>query len=268
MTAPDDHALDDPAVDGCRVDDHALAADLARRTGELLVGLLGDAAASRGRRIDAMGDRVAHPFLVRGLARHRPDDAVLSEEGQDDPARLDSDRVWILDPLDGSSDFGWSGQWSVHVGLSEKGLAVAGAVAVPALGATYATNPPAGPVMSRVGGRPVALVARSRRHIDGRLLVEGLDADVLAVGSAGVKAMAVVRGEADLYLHGGGMYEWDSCAPAAVAMAAGLHASRLDGSPLRFNRPDPWAPGLVICRRELADDLLGLLGRAMGRTGA
>ena len=237
--------------------DHDLAARIASETGALLVRLLEDPDANRQgwSSIEYTGDRSAHNFIVGELARERPDDIVLSEEGRDDPARLGAARVWIVDPLDGSSDFGWSDHWSVHVALVENGRPTAGAVAVPGWDTTWATHPTPKPIMSRVGSRPRILVSRSRRHIDGRLLAEGLGAEVLAVGSAGVKAMAVVRGEVDAYVHGGGLYEWDSCAPVAVAEAAGLVACRLDGSELWFNKDDPWSPGLVICRPELAEGI-------------
>ena len=247
--------------------DHALAGRLAEATGRLLLDLLEDPPPRSGWPLEYLGDRRAHEFLVAEIERHRPDDAILSEEGDDDPSRLDSSRVWIVDPLDGSSDYGWSGQWAVHVGLAEDGVPVAGAVAVPALDSTFVTDPAPSPIVSRTGPRPVVVVARSRRHIDGHLCAAGLDAEVIALGSAGVKAMAVVRGEADAYVHGGGLYEWDSCAPVAVARAAGLHASRLDGSPLEYNKIDPWSPGLVICRPGIADDLLDVLARALGLRG-
>lgn len=244
--------------------DHALAARIASDTGDLLVRLLDDPNAhGRGwSSIEYAGDRTAHNFIVQELARERPADRVLSEEGRDDPSRLTADRVWIVDPLDGSSDFGWSDHWSVHVALVEDGRPTAGAVAVPGWETTWATQPTPQPVMSRVGSTPRILVSRSRRHIDGRILAEGLGAEVLAVGSAGVKAMAVVRGEVDAYVHGGGLYEWDSCAPVAVAEAAGLVACRIDGGELVFNKDDPWSPGLVICRPELADPITGVMTAA------
>ena len=238
--------------------DHALAARLAHGAGQLLLGLLADPSAPQGWGLEMAGDRRAHEFLVGELSRHRPDDAVLSEEGRDDRRRLDAERVWILDPLDGSSDFGYSGAWSVHVALCERGVPTAAAVAVPAWDTTFATDPPARPTMSRVGRRRV-VVARSRGHMDGRRLARSLDAEVLAMGSAGVKAMAVVRGEVDAYVHGGGLYEWDTCAPAAVALAAGLHASDASGAPLRFNNARPYTPGLVICRPDFTDELMGAL---------
>ena len=240
------------------IDDHALAARLAEETGRLLLDLLDDPSGPKGWSLEMAGDRQAHEFLVDELRQHRPGDAVLSEEGHDDRRRLDAERVWILDPLDGSSDFGVTGAWSVHVALCERGVPTAAAVAVPAWGTTFATDPPARPTMSRVGRRRV-VVARSRGYAEGRWLAEQLDAEVMAMGSAGVKAMAVVRGEVDAYVHAGGLYEWDTCAPAAVALAAGLHVSGIDGTPLRFNNARPHTLGLVICRPDFAPELLEAL---------
>lgn len=244
--------------------DHALAATIAQATGELLVALLENPEEHRGHwsSIEYLGDRSAHNFIMAELARERPDDIVLSEEGRDNPARIGHERVWIVDPLDGSSDFGWSDHWSVHVALVENGQPTAGAVAVPGWDTTWATEPTPEPIMSRVSDTPRIVVSRSRRHIDGRLLMDGLGAEVFAVGSAGVKAMAVVRGEMDAYVHGGGLYEWDSCAPAAVAEAAGLVACHSDGRPLEFNKDDPWSPGLVISRPEIVDDILAAMSHA------
>ncbi|MDG2026814.1 MAG: 3'(2'),5'-bisphosphate nucleotidase CysQ [Acidimicrobiales bacterium] len=241
--------------------DHALAARIASDTGDMLVALLDDPDAHREgwSSIEYTGDRSAHQFILKELTRERPDDIVLSEEGRDNRARLTADRVWIVDPLDGSSDFGWSDHWSVHVALVENGRPTAGAVAVPGWDTTWATEPTPKPIMSRVGERPRIVVSRSRRHMDGRLLQEGMGAEVMAVGSAGVKAMAVVRGEVDAYVHGGGLYEWDSCAPVAVAEAAGLVGCRLDGSELVFNKDDPWSPGLIISRPEIVDDIVAAM---------
>ena len=248
------------AVCGVRAtgDDHALAARLAQECGQRLLDLLDDPSAPQGWRLETAGDRQAHEFLTEELRRHRPQDSVLSEEGHDDRRRLDAERVWIIDPLDGSIDFGMTGAWSVHVALCRRGVPAAAAVAVPAWGATFATDPPARATMCRVGRRRV-VVARSRGHSDGRRLAQNLDADVLTMGSAGVKAMSVVRGEMDAYVHAGPLYEWDVCAPAAVALAAGLHASCADGSPLRFNNPHPHTAGLVICRPDFAAELLEAL---------
>ena len=240
------------------LNDHALAARLAHDCGQRLLDLLRDPSAPQGWGLEDAGDRLAHEFLTQELARLRPDDAVLSEEGRDDRRRLEAERVWILDPLDGSYDFGVTGAWSVHVALCEGGVPAVGAVSVPAWGTTFATRPPPEPTMCRVGRRRI-VVARSRGHTDGRMLADSVDAEVVSMGSAGVKAMAVVRGEMDAYVHAGGLYEWDTCAPAAVALAAGLHASCADGSPLRFNNARPHTPGLVICRPDFADEVLEAL---------
>lgn len=244
-----------------QTDDHVLAARIAAETGDLLVRLLAEHEDSQRAwsGIEYLGDRAAHEFIVGELSRHRPNDVVLSEEGIDDPARLDAERVWIVDPLDGSANYGWSATWSVHVALVEKGRPTAAAVAVPGWETTWSTDPRPQPVMSRVDSKPLILVSRSRRNVDGRLLQAALDSEIAALGSAGVKAMAVVRGEADAYVHGGFLYEWDSCAPVAVALAAGLSACRVDGAELEFNKVRPATPGLIICRPELRDDIVAAM---------
>jgi 3'(2'), 5'-bisphosphate nucleotidase len=239
--------------------DHETASTLATAAGELLLQVrvrgFADATARR-----AAGDAESHRFLLEQLARIRPDDAVLSEEGADDPARLASDRVWIVDPLDGTREFSEldRADWAVHVALWERGELTAGAVALPAEGVTFSTaDVPSVP--PRVAGPLRLAVSRSRPPALVTDLAALLDGELVPIGSAGVKAMAVVRGRADAYVHGGGQYEWDSAAPVAVAAAAGLHVSRLDGSPLQYNQPDPWLPDLVICRPELAVDLMHAL---------
>lgn len=206
------------------------------------------------------GDRQAHNLLVRLLARERPGDAVLSEEGKDDLARLDVQRVWILDPLDGTREFSEPGRsdWAVHVALAIDGTAVCGAVALPARGITLATDP-APPAAPPWDGPPRLVVSRTRPPHQANLIRQALDGQLLPLGSAGAKAMAVVLGEADIYAHAGGQYEWDNAAPAAVAKAAGLHVSRLDGSPLVYNRRDPWLPDVLICRVDLAEPVLHAL---------
>ncbi|MFV2039905.1 MAG: 3'(2'),5'-bisphosphate nucleotidase CysQ, partial [Acidimicrobiales bacterium] len=191
----------------------------------------------------------------------RPADAVLSEEGSDDPSRLTAARVWIIDPLDGTREFGEPPRtdWAVHVALVENGRPTAGAVALPALGVTLSTCfPPTLPAAT--GGAPRIICSRTRPGPAAELLGDKLDGELIYMGSAGAKAMAVVRGDADIYAHTGGQYEWDSCAPVAVAEAAGLHTSRLDGSPLVYNTPDPYLPDLLICRRELAEQVLAVVG--------
>jgi 3'(2'), 5'-bisphosphate nucleotidase len=194
---------------------------------------------------------------MAGLAEARPDDAVLSEEGVADPARLSARRVWIVDPLDGTREYGEvpRADWAVHVSLAIDGDPVAGAVALPARDLTLATDP-APPAPPAWGGPPRVLVSRSRPPAEAARVAEALGGELVPLGSAGAKAMAVVLGDADVYAHSGGQYEWDSAAPVAVARAAGLHASRLDGSPLVYNRPDPYLPDLLICRPDLADQVI------------
>ena len=243
------------------LDDHQLAAEIAQSTGGKLVDLLQNTPTSRRGwgGLEYEGDAMAHHHIVDRLRVARPNDAVLSEEGIDDPSRLRASRVWIVDPLDGSSDFGYSPHWAVHIAMVIDGVPTAAAVAVPGWGTTWATDPKPAPITSDVGDRPRIVVSRSRSHHDGRLLQDALNAEVMAVGSAGVKAMAVVRGDVDAYVHGGGLYEWDSCAPVAVARAAGLVCCRTDGAKLEFNKPDPWSPGLVISRPELVDDIVDVM---------
>ncbi len=267
---PSDDPSDDPS-------DHALAARLATEAGALLVELRGRAGATEASAasLRADGDRRAHRFVVDALAEHRPDDAVLSEEATDDDGggagealarRQRAERVWIVDPLDGTREFAEPPRtdWAVHVALVVRGWPVAGAVALPAQGVTLATHP-APPPPPPHGGPPRLIVSRSRPPAVALALAEALGGELVTMGSAGAKAMAVVRGQADIYAHAGGQYEWDSCAPVAVAAAAGLHVSRLDGSALAYNRPDPWLPDLLICRPELAPtvfDALSALDRA------
>jgi 3'(2'), 5'-bisphosphate nucleotidase len=241
-------------------DDHTLAARLATQAGELLVGLRERAARDggpTGRALGREGDRLAHELLVTALAEERPDDAVLSEEGAADPRRVGARRVWIVDPLDGTREYGEPPRtdWAVHVALVVDGEPVAGAVALPGRGLTLATDPPPDPPPP-APARPRVVVSRSRPPAEAARVAAALGGELVELGSAGAKAMAVVLGEADVYAHCGGQYEWDSAAPVAVARAAGLHASRLDGSPLVYNRPDPWLPDLLVCRPELADAVI------------
>jgi 3'(2'), 5'-bisphosphate nucleotidase len=206
------------------------------------------------------GDMVSHRFIGAELARLRPDDAVLDEEGREDPRRFGADRVWIIDPLDGTREYGEPGRpdWAVHVALWGGEHFIAGAVALPALGLVFATDP-APPHPRPVRDRPRIVTSRSRSPYATVLIAQALGCDAVRLGSAGAKAMAVVMGEADLYAHDGGMYQWDSAAPVAVAAAAGFHVSRIDGSPLVYNARDPWLPDLLICRPELAEPALRAL---------
>ena len=238
--------------------DHRDAAAIATDAGRLLLDLrrrLDDPKADTTT-LRADGDRTANELILAALAERHPADAVLSEESKDDPARLDAARVWIVDPLDGTREFGEPGRddWAVHVALVVDGAPVAGAVALPALGVTLGTLDP--PQLAPPSGQLRIIGSRSRLTDHVRRLVDRLGGELVLMGSAGAKAMAVVRGEAEVYAHTGGQYEWDSAAPVAVAAAAGLHVSRIDGSPLRYNRPDPYMPDLLICRPELANDVI------------
>ena len=247
-------------------DDH-LAHYLATEAGQRLLSLRERADLTDPTALRAAGDRLSHEYLTAALAAHRHGDALLSEEGKDDLARVEADRVWIVDPLDGTREFGEPGRtdWAVHVALWARaagGRLVAGAVALPAEGRTYSTAPhgldgaasPAG-----AADRLRIVVSRSRAPAFVRSIAAKIGADLLPLGSAGAKIIAVVTGAADAYIHSGGQYEWDSAAPVAVAHAAGLHASRIDGRPLVYNRSDPWLPDILVCRPELAEMLLAAI---------
>ncbi|HWS45872.1 MAG TPA: 3'(2'),5'-bisphosphate nucleotidase CysQ [Acidimicrobiia bacterium] len=244
------------------VDDHALAADVARRAGELLLDLR-----TRGASKDD-GDRESNELILRALADARPGDAVLSEEAKDDRVRLDRERVWIVDPLDGTREFGEAGRsdWAVHVALVVQGTPHACAVALPAQdGLVLSTASP--PALAPASDGPLRLVvSRSRPPRLAEALAASLGAELVPLGSAGAKAMAIVQGHADVYAHAGGQYEWDSAAPVGVARAAGCHCSRIDGTPLVYNRPDPYLPDLLVCRPELARRVLDAIAAA-GETG-
>jgi len=234
-----------------------IAVELADAAGSLLLEVRQGGLA--GAALREAGDRVSHEFLVSELARRCPGDAVLSEEGRDDLARLAASRVWIVDPLDGTREFSepprWD--WAVHVALVVDGELTVGAVALPARGLSFHTSEP--PSLSPMqSGVARMLVSRTRAPGWATDVARGLGAEIVQMGSAGAKAMAVVLGEAEIYVHAGGQYEWDSAAPVAIARAAGLHVSRLDGSSLRYNQPDPWLPDLLICRQEIAATALRL----------
>lgn len=233
--------------------DAELARRLATEAGAALLEVR--AAGSEPEELRERGDRVAHELLAALLARHRPGDRVRSEEAKDAPDRDAADRLWIIDPLDGTREFTEQGRsdWAVHVALWAHGELVAGAVALPALGTTYATDAP--PVLPQRGGGLRIAVSRSRAPRFLAELADRVGGELVPMGSAGAKTMAVVRGEVDAYLHAGGQYEWDSAAPVAVAAAVGLHTSRIDGSPLRYNRSDPWLPDLLVCHPELTERL-------------
>ena len=266
-------------------DDHALAHDLAGEAGQLLLDLRargGDPGLLR-----KAGDRQSHEFLAARLAARRPGDAVLSEEGVDGKARLSAERVWIVDPLDGTREFGEEGRadWAVHVALWERGELTAGAVALPAQGKVLSTlDPPSRDVAQAPAARPVRSLATGRapggtegrpsgeqlRLVVSRTRASQLVKDVAAAlkaefvpcGSAGAKTATVIAGETDVYLHSGGFYEWDTAAPVAVARAAGFHTSRIDGTDLVYNREDPLLPDILVCRPAIADLLLDAIREA------
>jgi 3'(2'), 5'-bisphosphate nucleotidase len=267
-------------------DDARLAQEIAAEAGRRLLALRGsyesggegqDAAAGRTSRLRDAADRLSHEYITAELARRRPHDAVLSEEGpapRGQPARQTADRVWIVDPLDGTREFGETGRtdWAVHVALWERGELTAGAVALPAQGVTLSTLGAAPNGGAQADGdaavtgparKPFRIVvSRTRRPEIAERLAEvlgsgtGAEAELVPLGSAGAKVAAVLAGQADAYVHAGGFYEWDTAAPVAVARSAGFHASRLDGGPLRFNQEDVWMPDILVCPSALAGTLL------------
>ena len=239
--------------------EHRDAAKLAEMAGRALMELRAEPPKLRD--IGAAGDRMAHQLLVGELNRLYPDDDVRSEEGLEHVAG--AGRLWIVDPLDGTREFRQLGRsdWAVHVALAVGGEAVVGAVALPALDLVLGTgDPPVLPPLE-AGASPRVVVSRSRPPDVAYDVTEALGGVMIPMGSAGAKIAAVILGAAEVYVHAGGQYEWDSCAPAAVAMASGLHASRLDGEPLRYGDPDAWLPDLVVCRREYADAVLAVTTR-------
>jgi 3'(2'), 5'-bisphosphate nucleotidase len=245
------------------VDDHALAAEIATAAGELLLALrptIADPA-----ELKAAGDARSNTLLLERLGAARPDDAILSEESADDLTRLDHERVWIVDPLDGTREYGEADRddWAVHVALAVGGTASVGAVALPAQGVTFATKP-APRLAPRPDGPVRLVVSRTRPPAVTEALREALDAELVPMGSAGAKAMAIVQGRVDVYAHAGGQYQWDSAAPVAVAAAAGLHVSRIDGAPLVYNAEERSLPDLLICRPDLADAVIATVRAAGG----
>jgi 3'(2'), 5'-bisphosphate nucleotidase len=243
-------------------DDGQLAITLASTAGQLLLaaratGLL------TGKALGAAGDAVAHQWIAHVLASLRPDDGFLSEEGAADGARLGHRRVWIVDPVDGTREYSEGrADWAVHIALVVDGIPTCAAVALPGIDAVLSSARPAEPAAISSGPLRIA-VSRSRPPVIAERVAELLDAELVPMGSAGWKAMAVLRGEVHAYLHAGGQYEWDSAAPVAVAAAGGLHASRLDGSALRYNNPDPWLPDLLVCRPERSAELLAAVATAL-----
>jgi 3'(2'), 5'-bisphosphate nucleotidase len=250
-----------PPSEPVGLDDAALAARLAAAAAGVLLATRGSGVFA-DRELGKVGDAVSQVVLSRGLALHRPGEAVLSEEALDESARLGERRVWIIDPLDGTREYGEGREdWAVHVALSIDGVPSACAVALPGVGEVFSSGDPP-PLPARGNGPLKVAVSRTRPPVEAELVAGRLGAELVPLGSAGFKATAVLRGVVDAYLHSGGQYEWDSAAPVGVALAAGLHASRIDGSALVYNRADPLLPDLLICRPELADELLSTLASA------
>ncbi|AUW60247.1 3'(2'),5'-bisphosphate nucleotidase CysQ [Sphingobium sp. SCG-1] len=245
--------------------DAELAAHLAETAGRILLEVRASGVFSP-KALGKAGDQTANQFLVAAIRESRPDDGLLSEEMKCDGTRLSKSRVWIIDPVDGTREYGEArADWAVHVALAIDGVPVTGAVALPGLegGIVLRSDqvnavPPAPDTLRMV-------VSRTRPAAEALAVAEKLGAELIPMGSAGAKAMAVVRGEADIYLHTGGQYEWDSCAPAAVALAYGLHVSRVDGTPLLYNQPDVYMPDLLICRKDVADKVLNLVRELAGK---
>jgi 3'(2'), 5'-bisphosphate nucleotidase len=252
----------DPGVPPTGSNDHEFAAWAATKAGELLTQVR--ETGLEGKELKDAGDLASHELLMSLLAEHRPNDAVLSEEEHRGTAsaidRRTASRVWIIDPLDGTREFSEPPRddWAVHVALWQDGDLVAGAVAQPGLDTTFRTGGSL-ELAAAMGGKPRLVVSRTRPPAFMEGLVEALDAELVPMGSAGAKAMSVIRGVSDAYVHAGGQYEWDSAAPVAVARAAGLFTSRVDGSPLTYNHEDPNLPDLIICRPELAESILEYL---------
>lgn len=255
-----------PAV-STRDDDTTLAATLASEAAELLVALRGGDLT--GKALGKEGDQRSNHLLLGRLAEFRPGDAVLSEESADNKERLTADRVWIIDPLDGTREYSMAGRidWAVHVALWERGDLTVGAVALPSLGITYTSNPePITPAIglapARTDDRPRVVISGSRPPVFSEAVAAAIGGELVPMGSAGAKAMAVVRGEVDAYVHAGGQYEWDSAAPVAVARAHGLWCGRIDGTELLYNRDDVYLPDLIICRPELTDAIVEVTSTA------
>lgn len=234
--------------------DTELAAHLAEVAGSLLLTVR-DSGVLSLKALGKAGDATANQFLCHALREQRPDDGLLSEEEKDNLDRLALSRVWIVDPVDGTREYGEArADWAVHVGLAVNGVPTLGAVALPGAGLVLRTDAPV-----TVPPAPATLrmvVSRTRPAKEAVAVAEAIGAELVPMGSAGAKAMAVILGQADIYLHTGGQYEWDSCAPAAVALAHGLHVSRVDGSPLVYNQADTYMPDLLICRKEHAARVL------------
>ncbi|MEN7538611.1 3'(2'),5'-bisphosphate nucleotidase CysQ [Aurantiacibacter flavus] len=240
--------------------DAELAAHLAHCAGKILLEVR-ESGMFEGKALGKAGDQTANQFLVHALRQQRPDDGLLSEESKDTDERLSKSRVWIVDPVDGTREYGEArSDWAVHVALAIDGVPTIGAVALPGLDGGLVLRSDTPIALAAANEKPRLVVSRTRPAAEAVAVAEAIGGELVPMGSAGAKAMAVVRGEAEIYLHSGGQYEWDSCAPAAVAAAHGLHISRIDGSPLIYNQRDTYMPDLLICRPEWAEPVLAQVG--------
>ena len=242
--------------------DQQLASRVATEAGVMLVELRDELVAEGIHYWDLKdeGDVAGHRYIMSALTAARPDDVILSEEAADNRRRLNAERVWIIDPIDGTNEFAEHPRhdWAIHIALWESGELTAASVALPTLGITFDASP-AAVVPPSTREKPLLVTSRSRNPYCAVMVANALGCDVARLGSAGAKAMAIVMGEADIYVHDGGMYQWDSAAPAAVAKAAGLHVSRIDGSELKYNQESLWLPDFLVCRTELAEPALKAL---------
>lgn len=246
------------------VDDATLTLRLAQGTGEILKGVR-NVGLLRGRILGDAGDALAQEWIARVLEQHRPDDAVLSEEASDSGTRLGKSRVWVIDPLDGTREFAGGRQdWAVHIALVEDGQPIHAAVGLPDLGQVFHTGESKA-VMGPMSGKIV--ISRNRPPKMAEFVADKLGRELVPMGSAGAKAMHVLLGDMDAYIHAGGQYEWDSAAPVGVCRAAGLHVSRLDGSEPSYNHEDTYLPDILICRPEIADDILAAVAEYRGTHG-
>ncbi|WP_284698837.1 3'(2'),5'-bisphosphate nucleotidase CysQ [Sphingomonas lycopersici] len=246
--------------------DAELAAQIAETAGRLLLDLR-DSGLITGKALGKAGDLVANAFILEALKAQRPDDGVLSEESVDDPVRLEKSRVWIVDPLDGTREYSEGrGDWAVHIALAIDGAPAIGAVALPGQDLVLRTDAP--PADQPRPERVRLLVSRTRPPAEAEAVAAALGAELVPMGSAGAKAMAVLLGQGDIYLHAGGQYEWDNCAPAAVALAAGYEATRIDGAPLRYNSANPSLPDLLICPKHLTARVRAALGSKLTQDNA